>query len=177
MLPTSLLFAAALAAGDPCAMPTGHEARICSERVGHCFDLEINGQRVEFLQDAALRAKLTDALESKAVCWTLPKPITGDLDIVPRTNEHTAELGELRKGYEIVVTGLEGQQIPTHKGIRSDPTVRIGGLAMQTAVDVIDTKALPSGAYIVRVRVVGHLGYEDKSVYLHVAVPATAKVP
>ena len=177
MLLTILLFAATLAAGDPCAVPTGRDARICSERVGHCFDLEINGQRVEFLQDAALRAKLTDALESKAVCWMLPKPIIGDLDIVPRANEHTAELGELRKGYEIVVTGLEGQQIPTHKGIRSDPTVRIGGLAMQTAVDVIDTKALPAGAYIVRVRVVGHQGYEDKSVYLHVAPHASGKDP
>ena len=108
MLLTILLFAATLAAGDPCAVPTGRDARICSERVGHCFDLEINGQRVEFLQDAALRAKLTDALESKAVCWMLPKPIIGDLDIVPRANEHTAELGELRKGYEIVVTALEG---------------------------------------------------------------------
>lgn len=177
MLFTTLLLAASLAADDPCAVPTGHDAHICDERVGHCFDLEINGQRVEFLQDAALHTNLTDALESKAVCWTLPNPISGDLDIVPRTNEHTAELGELRKGYEIVVTGLEGQQIPTHKGIRSDPTVRIGGLAMQTAVDVIDTKALPTGAYIVRVRVVGHQGYEDKSVYLHVAPAPHGKDP
>jgi hypothetical protein len=177
MLLTSLLLTMALAADDPCAIPTGHEARICGERVGHCFDLEINGQRVEFLKDAAQRAKLTAALESKAVCWMLPKPIVGDLDIVPRANEHTAELGDLRKGYEIVVTGLEGQQIPTHKGIRSDPTVRIGGLAMQTAVDVIDTKALPSGAYIVRVRVVGRQGYEDKSVYLHVAPPTSGEQP
>jgi hypothetical protein len=177
MLLATLFLAASLAAGDPCAVPNSHDARICSERVGHCFDLEINGQRVEFLQDAALRTKLTDALESKAVCWTLPKPISGDLDIVPRTNEYTAELGELRKGYEIVVTGLEGQQIPTHKGIRSDPTVKIGGLAMQTAVDVIDTKALPTGAYIVRVRIVGHQGYEDKSVYLHVAPASHGKDP
>lgn len=177
MLLTTLLFAAALAAEDPCAVPTGRDARTCSERVGHCFDLEINGQQVEFLKDTDLRKKLADAMESKAVCWMLPKPIVGDLDIVPRANGHTAELGDLRKGYEIVVTGLEGQQIPTHKGIRSDPTVRIGGPAMQTAVDVIDTKALPPGAYVVRVRVVGRQGYEDKSVYLHVASPAATKQP
>ncbi|HET7065124.1 MAG TPA: hypothetical protein VFI49_12690 [Rudaea sp.] len=79
--------------------------------------------------------------------------------------------GRWRKRIRPVVTALEGQQVPTHKGIRTDPTVHIGGLPMQTAVDVIDGKALPSGAYIVRVRVVGKLGYEDKSMYIHVERP------
>ena len=47
--------------------------------------------------------------------------------------------------------------------------------AMQTMVDVIDTNALPAGAYVVRVRVVGTQGYEDKSVYLRVERKATGK--
>jgi hypothetical protein len=78
--------------------------------------------------------------------------------VVLHANEHTPELGTLRKGFEIVVTGLEGQEVPTRKGLRTDPTVRIGGLPMQTAVDVIDTKSLPLGAYVVRIRVVGSQG-------------------
>jgi hypothetical protein len=175
MLLTSLLLSAAMAADDPCAMPAGRDAHACGAKVGYCFDLEIDGQPVEFLKDAALRAKLTERLDSKPVCWALPKPTSGGIDIVPRVNEHTNELGNLRKGYEIVVTPLEGQEIPTHKGIRKDPTVRIGGMPMQTAVDVIDTQALPAGAYVIRVRVVGTQGYEDKSVYVRVVRNAAKK--
>ena len=177
MLLTSLLLTLALSADDHCALPTGRDAHACSGRVGHCFDLEIDGQRVEPLPDAALRAKLTAQVGSKAVCWTLPKPTAGSIDVVVHANEHTPEMGTLRKGFEVVVTGLEGQQVPTHKGIRTDPTVHIGGLPMQTAVDVIDTGNLPPGAYIVRVRVVGSQMYEDKSVYLHVERPAAANKP
>jgi hypothetical protein len=175
MLVTSLLLTIAFAADDPCAMPTGRDAKVCSARVGYCFDLDIDGQHAEPLKDSALRAKLAEHVGSKAVCWTLPKPITGDIDVVPHSNDHTSELGALRKGYEVVVTGLEGQEVPTHKGIRTDPTVHIGGLPMQTAVDVIDTKSLPPGAYVVRVRIVGSQGYEDKSVYLRVERTGDAK--
>lgn len=174
MLLTVWMFASVLAADDPCAVASGPDAHVCRARVGHCIDVEIDGQRAEPLRDAALRAKLTEQVGSKAVCWTLPKPTVGDIDIIVRANEHTPELGELRPGYEVVVTGLEGQQVPTHKGIRTDPTVRIGGLPMQTAVDVIDGKSLPPGAYVIRVRVVGKLGYEDKSMYVHVERPADA---
>lgn len=177
MLLTSLILAAAFAADDPCAMPSGRDARVCSARVGYCFDADIDGQRAEPLKDAALRAKLTEQVGSKAVCWTLPKATAGDIDVVLHANEHTAELGTLRQGFEIVVTGLEGQEVPTHKGLRTDPTVRIGGLPMQTAVDVIDTKSLPPGAYVVRVRVVGSRGYEDKSVYLRVERADKGKNP
>ena len=172
MLPTMLLATALLAADDPCAVPSGPDAHACRAKVGHCIDVEIDGQQAAPLQDAALRAKLTEQVGSKAVCWTLPKPTSGDIDISVRANAHTPELGELRPGYEVVVTGLEGQQVPTHKGIRTDPTVRIGGLPMQTAVDVIDGKSLPPGAYVIRVRVVGKLGYEDTSVYVRVERPA-----
>ncbi|MGA9335262.1 MAG: hypothetical protein WBV39_13365 [Rudaea sp.] len=169
MLVTSLIFALALATDDPCALPRGRHVNACSERVGHCFDMDIDGQRVQPLADAAMRARLTaQAGGSKPVCWELPKPTAGNIDIVLHSNAYTSQLGDLRKGYEVVVTGLDGQKVPTHKGLRSDPTVLIGGLPMQTAVDVIDTKQLPAGAYIVRVRVVGSQGYEDKSVYLHV---------
>ena len=175
MLLTGLILAATLVADDPCALPTGRDARVCSARVGYCFDADIDGQRAEPLKDSALRAKLTEQVGSKAVCWMLAKPTAGDIDVVLHANEHTPELGTLRKGFEIVVTGLEGQDVPTHKGLRTDPTVRIGGLPMQTAVDVIDGKSLPPGAYVVRVRVVGSQGYEDKSVYLHVERAGSAK--
>jgi hypothetical protein len=175
MLLTSLFLTIAFAAEDPCAMPQGLDARVCGARVGHCFDLDIDGQHVQALRDSALRAKLTEQIGSKAVCWTLPKPTAGSLDVVVHANEHTPELGTLRKGFEVVVTGLEGQEVPTHKGLRSDPTVRIGGLPMQTAVDVIDAKNLPPGAYVVRVRIVGSQGYEDKSVYLQVERPGDVR--
>jgi hypothetical protein len=168
MLPVGLILMVAFAADDPCALPTGRDAHACSARVGHCFDVDIDGQHVEPLKDAALRAKVTEQVGSKAVCWMLPRPTAGSIDVVVHANEHTPEMGTLRKGFEVVVTSLEGQQVPTHKGIRTDPTVQIGGLPMQTAVDVIDAKNLPPGAYVVRVRVVGSQGYEDKSVYLRV---------
>jgi hypothetical protein len=175
MLLASLILSVAFVADDPCALPTGRDAHVCIARVGHCFDLDIDGQHVQPLNDAALRAKLTEQVGSKAVCWTLPKPTAGSIDIAVHANEHTPELGQLRKGFEVVVTGLEGQVVPTHKGIRTDPTVQIGGLPMQTAVDVIDAKNLPAGAYVVRVRVVGSQGYEDKSVYLRVERDGDAK--
>lgn len=175
---TSLVLAMALAAEGPCAVPRGSDANICSERVGHCFDMEVDGQRVEPLNDVALGAQLTaQTAGAKPVCWMLPKPTAGGIDIALHSNGYTQGLGDLRKGYEVVVTGLDGQEVPTRKGIRTDPTVNIGGLPMQTAVDVIDVENLPPGAYIVRVRVVGSKGYDDKSVYLHVADSPDSSVP
>lgn len=178
MLATSLILALALAADDPCALTRGSDANICSDRVGHCFDMDIDGQRVEALNDAAESARLTaQTTGSKPVCWKLPKPTTGGIEIELSSNAYTQGLGDLRKGHEVVVTSLDGQEVPTRKGIRTDPTVNIGGVPMQTVVDVIDTDSLPPGPYIVRVRVVGNKGYDDKSVYLHVAGASDKKVP
>ena len=46
--------------------------------------------------------------------------------VKPTSLKRQPHLGTLRKGFESVVTGLEGQEVPTHKGLRTDPTVRIG---------------------------------------------------
>ena len=110
MLP-SLILAAAFAADDPCTMPHGRDARVCSARVGYCFDADIDGQRAEPLKDSVLRAKLTEQVGSKAVCWALPKPTSGTIDVVLHGNENTAELGTLRKGCEIVVAGRDGPEV------------------------------------------------------------------
>lgn len=165
MIALTLVVSMALAAGDPCVAPRGDS---CSPRNGHCFDLEIDGQRVEPLADRALRERLGEAV-SQAVCWRLPQPATGAIEAIPTANVRTAAgLGTLRDELEIVVTGLEGQQIPTRKGIRTDPTVRIGGVPMQTVVDVIDTEALPAGAYVMTFRVRGRSGWDRKAVYVEV---------
>lgn len=173
MLLTAILLASALAADDPC-LPPRNAGSTCSDRIGRCFDVEIDGQRVEPLDDPALSTELTKKAGYHAVCWTLPKPTHGDVDIAVKANGLTPRLGELRPGHEVVVTALEGQKVPTHKGIRTDPTVMIGGVPMQTVVDVIDSKALPAGAYVVRVRVLGSNGRDDKSIYVHVERPKSA---
>ncbi len=165
MITFTLVASLALAAGDPCALPRGDS---CTPRNGHCFDLEIDGQRVEPLNDLALRDELSAAV-SQSVCWRLPQPASGAVQAQASGNARTAlGLGALHEELEIVVTGLQGQQIPTRKGIRTDPTVRIGGVPMQTAVDVIDTEALPGGTYVMTFRVRGKGGWDRKAVYVEV---------
>jgi hypothetical protein len=165
MFPALVFSSLLLAAGDPCAAPRGDA---CTPRNGHCFDLEIDGQRVEPLNDAALRAKLGELVAGQAVCWRLPQATAGTVEPVAFANARGASLGGLRDDMEMVVTPLEGQTIPTRKGIRTDPTVMIGGVPMQTVVDVIDTEALPDGTYVVSVRVRGQRGWDRKSVLLEV---------
>jgi hypothetical protein len=80
-------------------------------------------------------------------------------------------LGAPRAPLELVITGLEGQAIPTRKVVRTDPTVRIGGMPMQTMADAIDTAALPPGAYLVQVRYVGKENWDQQLVHVVVAQP------
>lgn len=157
------------AAKDPCSAPS-NDAAACSLRAGHCFDVSIGGQRTQPLTDAALGASLHDAV-GRAVCWTLASPAAGDLVTEATANARTYLLGAPRAPLELVITGLEGQTIPTRKAIRTDPTVRIGGMPMQTVVDEIDTAALPPGAYVVQVRYVGKNNWDQQLVHVVVAEP------
>jgi hypothetical protein len=158
---------AASAADDPCNV-SAREAQPCRHRAGHCFDLSIDGQRTQLLADAALRAELSRSV-GRPVCWTLAAPVAGELDTEVVPNAHTERLGVQRAPLELVITALEGQVIPTRKAVRTDPTVRIGGMPMQTVVDAIDTAALPAGAYVVQVRYVGTGNWDQQLVHLTVA--------
>ncbi|HRQ65968.1 MAG TPA: hypothetical protein PKZ76_14090 [Xanthomonadaceae bacterium] len=167
MLHALMLALVATAASDPCAAPRVGDS--CSPRNGHCFDLAIDGQRVEPLVDRALREELQAAV-SQAVCWRLAQPVAGAAEPVVSANSRTESgLQGLREGVEMVVIPLQGQEIPTRKGVRTDPTVLIGGVPMQTVVDVIDTEALPGGAYVITFRVRGQRGWDRKAVYVEVA--------
>lgn len=175
MLP-ALILSALIPTADACKPPGPRDRRPCGSRDGHCFDLAINRQQVVPLVDAALRASLEDAVRS-TVCWRITEPVQSALQPQVVSNDFTAEhLGALYDELEIVVTGLEGQQIPTRKGIRTDPTVRIGGIPMQTTVDIIDLDALPAGGYIATFRVRGPEGWDRKAVFLEMA-PATGEDP
>lgn len=168
MIGAVLLGVVALAAGGECAAPPADGLRSCRDHVGWCFDLTVDGQAVVPLDDPALRAKLDRELATP-LCWQLAEPTAGTLEAVVKANRHTAgTIGELYDEVEIVVMGLEGQEVPTRKGIRTDPTVRIGGVPMQTQVDVIDTEKLPGGAYVATFRVRGPGGWDRKAVLLHV---------
>ncbi|HET9482779.1 MAG TPA: hypothetical protein VFO79_02380 [Xanthomonadales bacterium] len=167
MIPMLLALLTAAAATDPCEPPRGRNANPCAARVGHCFDVAIDGQATERLEDAALRAELEQAT-GYDVCWVLPRPTASAADIKALANAHTERIGPPRAPLDIVVYALQGQQIPTKKGIRTDPTVRIGGVAMQTVVDVIDMEGLPDGAYAVKVRYVGTKNYDQQVVLLEV---------
>lgn len=165
----ALMLVAAVMAADACEPPGQRDRSPCSGRVGHCFDLTIDGQPVVPLDDASLASTL-QSVASQSICWMLAAPVQGALEPLVQPNGQTTEhLGALYDEVEIVVTALEGQEIPTRKGIRTDPTVRIGGVPMQTAVDVIDVEALPDGAYIATFRVRGPGGWDRKGVYLTVA--------
>jgi hypothetical protein len=157
------------AAGADCQAPSAHDATSCAARNGHCFDLSLDAQPVVPLQDGALRDRLDGAI-SRPVCWQVVSPVTRQLNAQATANARTDDgLGKLYDELEIVLTGLEGQQVPTRQGIRKDPTVMIGGVPMQTVVDVIDTDALPPGEYIATFRVRGPKGWDRKAVHLRVA--------
>lgn len=174
MIATLMLAGLLASAADACEVPKGRKANPCTARVGHCFDLEIDGQRTERFEDAAMRAKLRGAI-GYDVCWVLPKRSPGVGEVRAIANARTTEgLGPARAPLDIIVYALEGQEIPTRKGIRTDPTVRIGGVEMQTVVDVIDTANLPDGAYAVKVRYVGTKQYDQQVVLLWVERPGTA---
>lgn len=162
-----LLMSLLLSGGNECDPPSKKDRSPCMKG-GHCFDLSIDGQSVVPLLDSELRASLKDAV-SRQVCWRLQDPVTGSLNAVIQNNKLTAKhLGALYQEIEIVITGLDGQSIPTRKGIRTDPTVRIGGVPMQTSVDVIDLDALPNGSYVATFRARGPEGWDRKAVYLSV---------
>lgn len=173
MVPMLLAIALATGAADPCEPPRGRDANPCAARAGHCFDVVIDAQPTERLDDAELRAELRK-MTGYDVCWVLRRPATSAADIRAIANAHTARLGQPRAPLDIVVFALQGQEIPTKKGIRTDPTVRIGGVAMQTVVDVIDMEGLPDGPYAIKVRYVGTENYDQQVVLMGVARPPSA---
>lgn len=165
MLGTAILLGVSLAAADACEQPSERSRSPCRDRVGHCFDLTIDAQPVVPLADDELRVQLEDVV-SQDVCWRLEAPASGAIEAVVEANGFTAEhLGELFDEIEVVVIPLAGQEIPTRQGVRKDPTVRIGGLPMQTIVDVVDVAALPDGPYVATFRARGPGGWDRKAVH------------
>jgi hypothetical protein len=170
MLVPALLLAI-VSAGAPCVAPTPGDRTPCAPREGWCFDLSIGGQAVVALEDPALREQVS-RVTGDAVCWMLPAASAPTLVAVATANALTPKgPGVLYDELEIVLTGLEGQLVPTRRGIRRDPTVRVGGVPMETAVDVIDTDHLPPGRYVATFRVRGDSGWDRKAVYLEVRSP------
>lgn len=167
MIPMLLVLTVA-AAADPCEPPRARDANACAARVGHCFDVTVDAQPTVPFEDLALRAELRK-MTGYDVCWTMQRPAKSAADIRALSNEHTQRLGQPRAPLDIVVFALEGQEIPTTKGIRTDPTVRIGGVAMQTVVDVIDMEGLPDGAYAIKVRYIGTEGWDQQVVLVRVS--------
>jgi hypothetical protein len=87
MLLTTLMLTAASAADDPCAVPAGPDAQVCHATVGHCTDVEIDGQRAEALKHAALRARLTEQVNSRRFAGHCRKrPWATSISSYARTN-------------------------------------------------------------------------------------------
>jgi len=134
---------------------------------GYYFDAMIEDAHVIELKDQnsipALRGYVRE------VHWQLDRPIDGNIGVKFKENKYSKEfIGYILEREAMGIIALEDVNIATNTGIQSDESVRIGGAASVTKVDLLKKNFLPRGDYIFRLKVHGTNNWDRKEIYVQV---------
>jgi hypothetical protein len=129
-----------------------------ADRDGHCVAVTVNGQKT-----VRLTKQTKKTLESLGglspgggdTRYEVPQPISGALELkadwLPEAVAYFGSPPEVT----VHVLPLEGQSLETRPELSTSSNVRVGGSAVVTKADVIQSDRLPPGKYVLTVRVSG----------------------
>ena len=133
---------------------------------GYNFNAVVDGVSVVALKDkrkiSALQGYVRD------VRWQTTRPISGYVNATITPNVHSAFVGNNAYVEDIEVVPLSSVHIKTYHALSTDNSVRVNGGAAVTAVNVMNQKKLPSGEYVIRLKIHGSKNWDRKEIYTRV---------
>ena len=134
---------------------------------GYNFNAVVDGVSVVALKDkrkiSALQGYVRD------VRWQTSKPISGYINVAISPNKHSGYVGNNVYVEDIEIVPLSSVQIKTYHALSTDNSVLIGGGASVKAVNVMNQKKLPSGEYVIRLKIHGSKNWDRKEIYTYVS--------
>ena len=133
---------------------------------GYTFDALVDGVPVVELKDQ----KKIPALQGyvRDVRWQTSKPISGYVNVAISPNKHSGFVGNNAYVEDIEIVLLSNAHIKTYSALSTDNSVRINGGAAVTAVNVMNQKKLPTGEYVIRLKIHGSKNWDRKEIYTYV---------
>jgi len=133
---------------------------------GYNFNAIVDGVAIVEVKDRkkipALKGYVRD------VRWQTSKPISGYINVAISPNKHSGYVGNNAYVEDIEIVLLSNVQIKTYHALSTDNSVRIGGKASVTDVNVMNQKKLPSGEYVIRLKIHGSKNWDRKEIYTYV---------
>ncbi len=156
-------------------LPAAAEDMHCVDRDGRCMTVTVNGQKAVKLDKATkkllagvkggilLRDHVSEAR------YQIPMPIRGDLDVkADRSADAKDWFGENRD-FEVRVVPLADVALETHRQVGTAGNLSIGGSAPLTLENVLESKRLPPGPYLLVVSLRGDSNWDRMTLYVQVA--------
>jgi hypothetical protein len=100
--------------------------------------------------------------------WMLPNPVSGELAFDVAPNGYGANWFGSNLDWEVQLQPLNGQQLKTVNGFTTHPDIRLNGESAVSSVRVFDGKSLPTGDYLVYLRLAGTDNWDRKIIYVRV---------
>ena len=146
----------------------------CFPRQGHCVAVQVNGQTSTKL--AKSTKKLLKGLEDlhfyvDDTLYELPEPVHGNLDIRADGVEASEEWFGKVLEVEASVIPLQQVELKTHRELSTESTVQIGGSEAVVEQNKLEENRLPSGRYLLVVRLRGTDNWDRQVLYFEVADP------
>jgi hypothetical protein len=144
-----------------------------ADRDGHCVTVTVNGQKtVRLTRKTKKMLEPLGGLRSGGdnTRYEVPEPIRGELDLradwLPEAVAYFGAPPQLT----IHVLPLEGQDLVTRPELSTAPSVQVGGSAVVTQAEVVQSNRLPPGKYVLSVRVHGSKrNWDRQTFFLQVA--------
>ena len=133
---------------------------------GYTFNATVDGVAVIELKDQKKIPSLQGYVRD--VRWQTKGSISGYVNATILPNAHSAFVGNNVYVEDIEIVPLSHVQIKTYHALSTDNSVRINGGAAVTAVNVMNQKKLPSGEYVIRLKIHGSKNWDRKEIYTQV---------
>lgn len=136
---------------------------------GYFFDATISGLNVVPIQNKASKTKIKKYIRANDVRWQLDGKVVGGISVKVKENSRSkSTIGKLSNRPQITFIPLEGQKKSTYKALSKSKDVLVDGSGVVSVKNYATDNRLPSGAYILRVKVRGTQNWDRKEVYIEV---------
>lgn len=144
----------------------------CFPRIGQCIHAVINGENVIPLEsNDLLKPYEKISYYVNDVTGYIAKPLSGEIDIKLAIYKGGISWIGSSPEQSIQVIPLERVETETTEKITHDSSVRIDGAASVVKKNVLDSNILPTGKYLLRLKVRGSNNWDRKTIFIEVKQP------
>ena len=151
------------------SVETKKEESVKNYYSGYFFDAKITGLDVVPMKNKKSKYKMKKYIRYRNVRWELKGKVDGGIVVRVKENARSANtIGTIKGRPQVSFIALEGQSKSTVSRLSKSKDVFVGGSAAVSSKNYATDNRLPSGAYIIRIKVRGTDNWDRKEVYIEV---------